>query len=245
MNLKIDGRVALVTGASRGIGLGIAKALAEEGVRVAMTSRSQERIEAAARAVGGTPFVHDASDLDGTGQLVADVERTLGPIDILILNGGGPPASPDQLSFTREQWQEAHRSILLSAMALLEHTLPGMRERGWGRIVSNSSTAVREPVKSIVLSTAHRSALLATFKDLARDVAGDGVTMNTVLPGRIETDRALAVYGTVENAVGPIPAGRMGTIEEMGATVAFLCSEPAAHITGQAIAVDGGLTHLI
>lgn len=245
MDLGIEGRVALVTGASGGIGLGIARTLAAEGASVAMTSRDADRIAAAASSSGGHAFTHDSADLDATGELVAAVERELGPVDILVLNGGGPPANPDPLAFTREQWEQAHREIVLSAMALLEHILPGMRERGWGRIVANSSTSVREPVETIVLSTAHRSALLATFKDLARDVAGDGVTMNTVMPGRIATDRAIEIYGSVENAAAPIPAGRLGTVEEVAATVAFLCSEPAAHVTGTALAVDGGLTHLI
>ena len=246
MDLGIDGRIALVTGASKGLGLGIAKALAAEGARVAMSSRSQERIEAAAAEVHeGRGFVHDNADVDGADGLIGAVHDELGPVEILVVNTGGPP-SGDPLSFTREQWEAAYRSLVLSPMALVERAVPAMRERGWGRIVNVSSNAVREPIPHLMLSNAHRSATLAAFKTLARQLAGDGITLNTVLAGMIATDRLIELAGgsreTVEeNAREQVPAGRLGRVEEFAAAAAFLCSDAASYITGAALAVDGGL----
>jgi 3-oxoacyl-[acyl-carrier protein] reductase len=134
-------------------------------------------------------------------------------------------------------------------MALIERALPGMRERGFGRIVNVSSMAVREPIAALMLSNVHRSGLLAGFKTLARAVAGDGVTLNTLLPGRIATDRLADSHGSIEAAAEAakqdVPAGRLGKPEEMGAAAAFLCSEQAAYITGVALLVDGGVTHSV
>src|SRR5207248_2344215 len=140
-----EGRVALVTGASNGLGFGVAGALAQEGARVAISSRSRERIEAAAVRIGARGFVYNATDLDATAELVRRIEDELGPIDILVTNSGGPPASEDALSFTREEWQAAYEMLLLGQISLIETVLPGMRERRWGRILSLSSAVVREP----------------------------------------------------------------------------------------------------
>jgi 3-oxoacyl-[acyl-carrier protein] reductase len=247
VDLGLRGRTALVTGASRGIGLGIARALAEEGAQVAISSRSRERIEAAAAGIGAHGHVHDSSDLDGVPRLVDEVEAELGPLDVLVTNTGGPPGGPDPLGFTREQWEDAYRALVLAPMALVERALPGMRERGFGRVLSVSSSAAREPLPNLMLSSPHRTGLLAAFKTLARQVAGDGVTLNSLLPGRIATERAFDLAGSEEAAqdaaAREVPAGRLGTVEEMGAAAAFLCSEPAAYITGTALLVDGGLTH--
>ena len=238
--------MALVTGASKGIGLGIARALAAEGARVAMSSRSQENIEAAAGEVGARPYVHDSADLDAAGPLLDRVEADLGPVEVLVTNTGGPPGDADPTGFGREQWQAAYRDLVLAPMALIERALPGMRERGFGRIVNVSSSAVREPIPTLMLSNVHRSGLLAGFKTLARAVAGDGVTLNTLLPGRIDTDRVADTHGSREAAQAAareeVPAGRLGSPDEMGAAAAFLCSEQAAYITGVALLVDGGLT---
>ena len=213
-----------------------------------MSSRSQEKIAAAAAEIGAEPFVHDMRDLDAAPALLAGVEERLGgPVEVLITNSGGPPADPDPLSFTRDQWVDAHRLLILGPMALVERALPSMRSRGWGRIVSVSGLGVREPLPDIVLSNAHRSGLLASFRTIARHVAGDGVTLNTLLTGQIATERLFQLRGGPEGAAEiarqQVPAGRPGTPEEMAAVAAFLCSDRASYVTGEGIRVDGGLAH--
>jgi 3-oxoacyl-[acyl-carrier protein] reductase len=249
MELGLDGKVALVTGASNGLGRGIAAALAAEGARVAISSRSKERIDAAAAEIGARGYVYDSTDVDAAPGLLEAVEADLGPVDVLVTNTGGPPGGTDPLGFTREQWEEAYRTLVLAPMALIEGALPGMRERGFGRVVGVSSSAVREPISVLMLSNSHRSALLAAFKTLARDVAGDGVTVNSVLPGRIATDRIVQMGGSREAAEAAareqVPAGRLGTVEEFAAVACFLCSERASYVTGAAILVDGGLTQSV
>jgi 3-oxoacyl-[acyl-carrier protein] reductase len=245
MDLGIDGKVALVTGASKGIGLGIAGELAANGARVAMSSRSRERIEAAAQSIGARPFVHDSGDTDGAPGLIDAVEEALGPVEILACSTGGPPVAPDALGFSREQWEAAHRELVLTPMALIARVVPGMRERHWGRVVNVSSSAVREPIAAIMLSNVHRSGMLAAFKTLARQLAADGITLNTVLAGRIATDRLIENAGSLEAAEAAaateVPAGRLGAVEEFAAAAAFLCSQRASYITGAALPVDGGM----
>jgi 3-oxoacyl-[acyl-carrier protein] reductase len=244
VDLGLQGKVALVTGASRGIGRGIAAALAAECARVAVSSRSPERIEEAAAAIGARPYVHDSADLDSAAALVELVQADLGSLDALVLNTGGPPGGAP-LEFTREQWREAQTELMLMPMALIQAALPGMRERSFGRILNVSSTAAREPIPGLLLSSAHRSGMLATFRTLARELAADGVTLNTILPGRIDTDRLAALYGSREAAqevaAGEVPAGRLGSVEEIAAVAAFLCSARAAYVTGTVVPVDGGL----
>lgn len=246
MDLALAGSVALVTGASKGIGRAIAEALAREGANVAISSRSRERIDEAAAEIGADPFVHDSRDVDGAQWLVRGVEDRLGPLDVLVINTGGPPPNADALSFGRGQWQDAYRDLVLSPMALIESAVPGMRARRFGRILNVSSTAVREPIAPLILSNAHRSATLAAFKTLARQLASDGVTLNTILTGRIATDRISQNYGSIEAAeraaADEVPAGRLGTVDELAAVAAFLCSGPASYVTGEAIRVDGGMT---
>jgi 3-oxoacyl-[acyl-carrier protein] reductase len=245
MELGIAGKVALVTGASKGLGLGVARTLAEEGATVAISSRSRERITEAAALVGARPFVHDTADVDGVPKLIHSVEDELGPIDILITNSGGPPASPDALSFAHEQWRGAYELLLLGAIALVEAVMPGMRERKWGRIVSLSSSVLREPSPVLVLSSAHRAGLLAALKTIARQVAADGVTVNTVLPGLIATDRTRELGADAPDRVRQIPAERLGTVAEFAAAACFLCSEQAAYITGTTVLVDGGASRSV
>jgi 3-oxoacyl-[acyl-carrier protein] reductase len=244
MDLGLQGKVALVTGASSGIGFGIARELAAEGASVAVSSRTRERIDKAAAEIGARPYVHDSLDLDAAPGLIEAVESQLGPIDVLVTNTGGP-SSGDPLEFGRDQWEEAYRELVLSPMSLIERVVPGMRERSFGRILSVSSSVVREPSEVLLLSTAHRSGLLATFKLLSRRLAPDGITLNTLLPGRIATDRLAELYGSMDAAeqVGreQVPAGRLGSVEEIAAAGAFLCSARASYITGVALAVDGGL----
>jgi 3-oxoacyl-[acyl-carrier protein] reductase len=246
MDLGIDGKVALVTGGSKGIGLGIAKALAAEGVRVAVASRTRESVDAAAAEIGGAGFTFDSGDLDAIPGLLDGVERELGPIDIYIANTGGPPPGEDPLGFTREQWEAAHRSLVLSPMTILERLLPQMADRGWGRVVAVQSSAVLEPIPTLQLSNVHRPGVVVGFKILAKRYASKGVTLNTLHPGRIGTDRIIDMAGSREAAEeaarNSIPAGRLGTPEDMGAAAAFLCSDGAGYITGTSLLVDGGVT---
>jgi 3-oxoacyl-[acyl-carrier protein] reductase len=248
MDLGLDGKVALVTGASQGIGFGIARELAQEGARVAISSRTKEKCEPAAAEIGARPYVHDTLDLDAAPALVQAVEADLGPIDILVTNTGGPPGG-DPLEFTREQWEAAHRELVVAAIEMIQLVVPGMRERGFGRILSISSSAAKEPIPSLLLSSAHRPGLLGAFKVLAKKLAADGITLNTILPGRIATDRISHLHGSIEKAQEiareEIPVGRLGEPEELAAAAAFLCSERASYITGIYLLVDGGLTSSI
>jgi 3-oxoacyl-[acyl-carrier protein] reductase len=246
MDLGLTGRVALVMGASRGIGRGIAAALAREGARVAIASRSPERIGAAAVAIEGdvAPFVADASDPDRLAELPDEVETALGPVEILVANSGGPPFG-GALDHGLDEWDRAYRSLVLAPRVLAGAVVPGMRERGWGRIVNVGSSSTREPIAGLNLSNAHRMAAVGFLKTLAREVAADGITVNTVATGRFATDRLADVGGSLEaaeeSARNEIPAGRLGLPEEYGDLVSFLCSERAAYITGTTIPIDGGL----
>ena len=245
MNLGIEGRVALVGGASQGIGRAVAEALVAEGVHVVITARDQARVSQVAEEIGAVAGIAwDSADLDGAPDLLARVGQLAGGVDILVTNTGGPPANPDPLAFSAEQWELAHRTLLLSPLTLIRLVMPGMRERKWGRIVGIASTTVREPMQPLVLSNAERSGTLAAYKTIAREVAGDGVTINTLLTGSIATERVASLAGSIEAAERyaseTVPVGRLGRPEEMGWAAAFLCSERAAYITGAAIPVDGG-----
>jgi 3-oxoacyl-[acyl-carrier protein] reductase len=246
MDLGISGRTALVMGGSRGIGRGIATALAREGARVALASRSRERLDEAAAEIGGDTAVleADATDLDRLAELPGEVAEALGPVEILVTNTGGPPMG-GALDNPREEWEEAYRSLVLAPRILAERALPGMRSRGWGRIVNVASSSVCEPIPHLTLSNAHRMAAVGFFKTLAGEVAGDGITVNTVATGRFATDRLASNWGSWDEmesrAPEGVPAGRLGRPEEFGDLVAFLCSERAAYLTGTVIPLDGGL----
>jgi 3-oxoacyl-[acyl-carrier protein] reductase len=246
MDLGLEGKVALVTGASQGIGFGIAKELAGEGARVAISSRTREKIDPAAEQIGARGYVHDTTDLDSAPALIEAVERDLGPVDVLVTNTGGPPGG-NPLEFTREQWEAAHRELVVAAIEMIQLVVPGMRERGFGRVLSISSSAAKEPIPGLLLSSAHRPGLLGAFKLLAKELAGDGITLNTILPGRIATDRISHLHGSIEKAEEvareQIPARRLGTAEEIAAAAVFLCSERASYVTGTTLLVDGGLTN--
>jgi len=249
MDLGLRGRVALVTAGSKGIGRAIAAGLAAEGARVALTSRSQATAdEVAADIEGAVGYAFDSDDLDAVPALLDRVRSDLGEIDVYIANTGGPPGG-DALSFTRAQWEAAHRMLILSPMAVLERVLPGMRERRFGRVVAIGSMSVREPIDVLQLSNAHRTGLVAAFKVLAREYARDNVTFNTVHPGRIATARLADVDGSLEGAEAyareTVPAARLGTPEEVAAPAVFLCSVQAAYITGTSLLVDGALTRSV
>jgi 3-oxoacyl-[acyl-carrier protein] reductase len=278
MELGIEGRVALVMAASRGIGRGIATVLAREGARVAIASRTPERIEAAAKeiAAGTTgaagnkptveaagdrpaaagadtegappgaevvPFVADTDDLERLAALPGEVAAALGPVEILVLNSGGPPFG-GALDQDLDEWQRAYHSLVLAPRVLAGAVVPGMRERGWGRIVNVGSTSTREPIPSLNLSNAHRMAANGFLKTLATEVAAEGVTVNTVATGLFATDRLADASGSLADAEAgareDVPAARLGRPEEYGDLVAFLCSERAAYLTGAVIPLDGG-----
>jgi 3-oxoacyl-[acyl-carrier protein] reductase len=250
VDLGISGRVALVGGASQGIGRAVAQTLVAEGAKVVITARHEERTAQVAAEIGAAAgLAWDSADLDAAPALIARIADQIGPVDILVTNTGGPPPNPDPLGFATAQWEDAHRTLLLSPMTLLGLVLPGMRERRWGRVVAIASTSVREPIQALILSNAERSAALAAYKTLAREVAGDGVTINSLLTGSIATERIASLSGSLEAAEAyaakTVPAGRLGRPEEMAAAAAFLCSQPAAYITGTALAVDGGSLHAV
>lgn len=250
MDLGLTDRVALVMGASRGIGRGIAASLAREGARIAVASRSLERVEATAaelREETGAEveaFEADTGELGRLAELPHEVAERLGSVEVLVTNTGGPPPG-EALGHGHGEWESAYRSLVLAPRVLVEAVLPGMRARSWGRIVNVGSTSTEEPIPGLALSNVHRAATVAFFKTLAREVASDGVTLNTVATGRIATDRLVELAGSMETveerARAEVPAGRLGTIEEYGDLVAFLASERAAYVTGTVIPIDGGL----
>jgi 3-oxoacyl-[acyl-carrier protein] reductase len=246
LDLGIEGRTALVMAASKGIGKGIAAALAREGARVAISSRSEESLQAAAEEISGevSVFPADTKDLDRLRQLPDEVGEAVGPVDILVANTGGPPPGA-ALENSLEEWEEAFRSLVLAPRVLLEAVVPGMRERGWGRIVNVASTSIREPIPYLTLSNANRLAALGLLETLADEVAADGITVNTVATGMFATDRLAdpegSLKGAEELAKQRVAAMRLGRPEEYGDLVAFVCSERAAYLTGAVIPLDGGL----
>ncbi len=246
MDLGIEGRVALVMGASKGIGKGIAGALAREGARVAISSRSEESLQAASEEIEGEilALTADTDDLDRLQELPGDVAERVGPVDILVANTGGPPTGA-ALDNSSEEWEQAFRSLVLATRVLIEGVLPGMKERGWGRIVNVSSSSIREPIPYLTLSNANRMAALGLLETLADEVAADGITVNTVATGMFATDRLAdpegSLKGAEEAARQRVPAKRLGRPQEYGDLVAFLCSERAAYLTGAVIPLDGGL----
>jgi 3-oxoacyl-[acyl-carrier protein] reductase len=246
VDLGIEGRVALVMAASRGIGKGIASALAREGARVAIASRSEDALKVAADEIEGevSVFQADTGDLDRLRGLPGEVANALGPVEMLVTNTGGPPFG-GALDNPLEEWEAAFRSLVLAPRVLIEEVLPGMRERGWGRILNVSSSSIREPLPGLALSNANRLAALGLFKTLADEVARDGITVNTVATGRFATDRLANSEGSLEQAEAAareeVPVGRLGKPAEYGDLVAFLCSERAAYLTGAVIPLDGGV----
>jgi len=242
MDLSLAGRRAAVAGASAGLGLASARALAAEGAHVAMCSRDRDRIEAAAREIGdgATPIVADVGTVDGATTFVEQAEAALGGIDILVANAGGPP--PGTFASTDiDAYRAAVELNLLSVVAMCRASVPAMQARGWGRVVAITSIAVRQPIADLILSNTARSGLTGFLKTLALEVAPDGVTVNSVQPGLHDTDRLRSLHGgTVDALAAAVPTGEVGRPEDFGAVVAFLCADQARFITGAALPVDGG-----
>ncbi len=240
MDLQIKGKTALVMGASAGLGKAIGRALVAEGVRVAICSRDSAKIQAAGREIGAEWAVAcDLSRPGAPGELVRQVEQKLGSCDILVVNTGGPPKAvfPE---VTTQQWQDGFQSLWMSAVDSIQAALPGMKQRRWGRILLVTSVAAREPMGGLTVSNGLRAGLLGLAKSLSVEVASAGVTVNCLLPGYTDTERLRDLQVPYDKISLSIPAGRVGKPEEFAALAAFLASEPAAYITGQAVACDGG-----
>lgn len=260
MDLGLKGKRALVLSSSRGLGRGVAESLAAEGAHCLLTARSADRLNAAVEAINAKgpgraeAFVADlAKDTAAIHQTALD---RLGGVDILVANTGGPPART-ALNVKAEEWSPQFEAMVLPVVTLAGLVLPGMRERGWGRIVTIASSGVIQPIPNLVLSNALRSSLVGWSKTLASEVAKDGVTVNLVLPGRIETDRTGELDAANAKAQGKtadeiaaasrttIPANRYGRVDEFASVVCFLASERASYITGSLIRVDGGAVRSI
>ena len=239
MDLGIEGKTAAVAAASTGLGFGSAAALVAEGVRVAICSRDSERIRAAAERLGhGTvPLVADVSTPDGAAGFVRSARDALGSVDILVPNAGGPPPGTFE-STSQKAYQEALDLNMHSTIAMCREAVPGMRERGWGRVVAITAQGAREPIPFLMASSTARAAVTAFLKILAREVAPDGVTVNSIQPGAHATER-LAGRDLAQVAKN-IPAGFVGSAEDFGRAVAFLCSQHARFITGTGLLIDGG-----
>jgi 3-oxoacyl-[acyl-carrier protein] reductase len=255
MDLGLKGKRALVLSSSRGLGLGVAQSLAAEGAEVMMTARSAERLESAAKAINdaGHGRAHTfVGDLAGdVGAIHQAAMEAMGQVDILVANTGGPPART-ALNVQPDEWLPQFQAMVLPVVTLAGLVLPGMRERGWGRVLTIASSGVVQPIPNLVISNALRSSIVGWSKTLANEVAKDGITVNVVLPGRIHTDRVdeldaanakvqgKGVDEIATAARASIPAGRYGRVEEFADTVCFLASERASYITGSLIRVDGG-----
>ncbi|TCL09828.1 3-oxoacyl-[acyl-carrier protein] reductase [Shimia isoporae] len=253
MELGLTGKRALVCASSKGLGLGCARALAEAGVNLIMNARGAEALEASAAAIReefGVEVVTLACDVtteDGQAKLIEAAQG----VDILVNNAGGPPPGM-WTDWNRDDFVAALDANMLAPIALIKALVPGMMERGWGRVVNITSVSVKSPIPVLGLSNAARAGLTGYVAGTARQVAGSGVTINNLLPGIHATDRAVSLDKGMSEQQGismeeakarraaTIPAGRYGTSDEFGATCAFLCSKHAGFIVGQNVLLDGG-----
>ena len=242
MDLGIAGKRAAVAAASKGLGFGVAAALVAEGVQVAVCGRHADTVEAAAERLGAgaVPIVADVSSPGGAAGFVRDARAALGGIDILVPNAGGPPAATFE-SATVDQYLDAFELNCHSTIAMCYEAVPEMRDRKWGRVVAITSIAVRQPIPTLILSNTARAGLTGFLKTLAREVASDGVTVNSLLPGLHATERVSALHADPGAAAAGIPAGTIGDPADFGQVAAFLCSEHARYVTGTATPVDGGM----
>ncbi len=258
MDLGLKGKSALVLGASRGIGLGIARALAAEGANVMIASRSLDKLQANAAAIESDFGVQAAAqqcDVSQMDQVEALADAALaafdGRVDILVNNTGGPPAGP-VADVPAELWLAQFQAMFISLMTVTTRLMPAMRANKWGRVITVTSSGVRQPIPQLGISNTVRAGIVNWSKTMSLTAAADGITMNVVMPGRIATDRIAELDAVVAertgksraqvqaDALAQIPAGRYGSVEEFAAMTVFLASEPASYVTGALIQVDGG-----
>jgi 3-oxoacyl-[acyl-carrier protein] reductase len=244
MELGLSSRTAIVCGASSGMGLACAESLATEGANVAMFARRRDLLEREAERIGALAVRGDLTNPEHLRQLVETTVTAFGSVDVLVLNSGGPPRTT-AAGVTDEDVEEAVELLLLSATRLTALCLPHLLKSGHGRIVAITSSSVREPIPGLALSNAVRPGVVGWLKTLARELGREGVTVNAIAPGRIDTDRVREVYpdGPTPKDLEAIPIGRLGTPREIGDVVCFLASDRAAYVTGAVVPVDGGLTH--
>lgn len=242
MDLGIGGRRAAVAAASQGLGFATAAALAEEGVQVAICSRDPAKVDDAVARIGHgcVGLVADVGTATGAIGFVDAATEALGGIDILVPNAGGPPpgtfADVDDL----DAYAKAFELNALSTIAMCKTAVPAMQGRGWGRVVAITSISVRQPIPNLILSNTARAGLTGFLKTLAREVARDGITVNSLQPGLHATERMKALHADPQQLGSSIPVGFVGDAGDFGRVAAFLCSESAKYVTGTALAVDGG-----
>jgi 3-oxoacyl-[acyl-carrier protein] reductase len=243
VDLGLDGRTAIVCGASSGIGLGIAEALASEGANVAMFARRRELLEQEAARIGGLAVAGDVTKTADLELLVRSTPETYGGVDILVHNSGGPPRST-ATELDAGKVRGAVELLLVSIVHLTGLCLPHLERSAGGRIVTVTSSTVREPIDSLALSNSIRPGIMGWSKSLARELGPKGITVNCIAPGRIDTERVREVYpdGPSPDDLAAIPLQRLGTTREVGDVVAFLCSDRASYVSGTVVLVDGALT---
>ena len=238
MDLGLRGKTAIVCGASSGMGLAVAEALAAEGANVAMFARRRDMLEREADRIGALAIRGDLTVPKDLAKLVEQTLGAFGGIDVLVNNGGGPPAGP-AAGVADDAIEEAVELLLLSVIRLTNLCLPHLEASGRGRIVNIESSSVRAPIDNLALSNALRPGVVGWMKTLAREVAPKGITVNTIAPGQIDTDRLRSLGGGNPDVV---PMGRLGDAAEIASVACFLASDRAAYLTGAVIPVDGGLT---
>ena len=243
MDLGLSGRTAIVCGASAGIGLGIAEALAGEGANVVVFARRRDVLEREASRIGALAVAGDVTSPEDAERLVGSAVDAFGGIDILVNNSSGPPRTT-AVGLEAAQVEAAVQLLLVSVVRLTGLCLPFLERSPAGRIVNVASSSVREPIDNLALSNAVRPGVIGWAKTLARELGPKGITVNSIAPGRIDTERIRDVYpdGPSEADLRAIPLRRLGTAREIGDVAAFLCSDRAAYVTGTVILVDGGLT---
>jgi 3-oxoacyl-[acyl-carrier protein] reductase len=239
MDFGLRGKSALILGASKGLGFAVAKELAAEGAKIAICARDEARVRKAAETIGATALIADLGQPGAGARVVQEAIASLGAVDILVVNTGGPPTMPFE-RISPDDWRKSFEGLFVSATDAIGAAIPGMRERAWGRILLVTSIAAKEPINNFTISNALRAGLHGLTKTLSREFAASGITVNALMPGYTMTERLAEAKLDLQKVAAIIPMGRIGQPEEFAALAAFLSSSRAAYITGQAIACDGG-----